>query len=242
VSHRRSLRRLARDALIRFLPARNRLPFDFWLARLRGTAEPELRHLHRFCPRQGLAVDVGAHHGHYSYRLSKLCPSVVAFEINGDLLVDLKSYNAANIRIISSGLSSSAADVTLFIPIVDDRALTGWASLRPHNLPGAHSHLTKRAHVTTLDSFDLDDVTFVKIDVEGHEMEVLKGSAQTLERCHPVLLVEVKGANSDAVTTFLATYGYTPRRLKELIGVEGSFENVIFLPDSSAREPWSTNR
>ena len=195
-----------------------------------GSGEPELRYLDRFCPRHGLAVDVGAHHGHYSYRLSKLCPSVVAFEINADLLADLRSYNAGNIRVIPEGLSANLADVTLLIPMVDGRSFTGWASLYPDNLPGATSHTVKHARVTTLDAFHFDDVTFMKIDVEGHELEVLKGAEQTLARCHPTLLIEVKAANLSEVQQFLAIYEYTQCRLLDLIGIQGSAENIIFLP------------
>jgi FkbM family methyltransferase len=209
------------------------LPFEYWLSRVRGSIEPELRYLHLFCPHQGCAVDVGAHRGHYAYRLSQLARSVVAFEINPELLVDLEAYNPGNLRIVPVGLSSTTAELPLFIPIRDDRPLTGWASLNPANLPGASSYLTRLARVTTLDSFDLDHVTFVKIDVEGHELEVLRGAEKTLARWRPMLLVEVKSQNSAAVEEFLTNKGYLRRNLQDLIGVAGSPENAIFVAAGS---------
>ena len=224
-----ALRAAGRSALLRALPARARLPFDVWLARLRGVVEPELRYLHLYCPRQGSAVDVGAHHGHYSYRLSKLLPRVVAFDVNAALLVDLENYNPGNIRVVGQGLSSAPAELPLFIPLVDGRPLTGWGSLTEDNLPEASSHLRKSARVTTLDAFGIDDVSFIKIDVEGHELEVLKGAVKTLVRCHPMLLVEVKSHNSPAVDNLLADLGYSRRRLEDLIGITGSPENAIFI-------------
>jgi hypothetical protein len=43
-----------------------------------------------------------------------------------------------------------------------------------------------------LDEFDLQDVDFIKIDTEGHELFVLKGARDTLERCKPCVMVEQK--------------------------------------------------
>jgi FkbM family methyltransferase len=225
----RSFRAACRRALFRALPPGSRLPFEYWLSRFRGSIEPELRYLHLFAPHQGCAVDVGAHGGHYAYRLSQLARSVVAFEINPELLVDLEAYNPGNLRIVPVGLSSIKAELPLFIPIRDDRPLTGWASLNPANLPGASSYQTKLSRVTTLDSFDLDHVTFVKIDVEGHELEVLRGAETTLAKWRPMLLVEVKSGNSAAVDEFLTNRGYLRRNLQDLIGVRGSPENSIFI-------------
>lgn len=42
----------------------------------------------------------------------------------------------------------------------------------------------------TLDSFALDDVSLIKVDVEEHEERVLRGARETIERCHPTVLVE----------------------------------------------------
>jgi len=45
--------------------------------------------------------------------------------------------------------------------------------------------------MTTLDSFAFDDVSFIKIDVEGAELDVLEGARQTVERHRPRLVVEL---------------------------------------------------
>lgn len=42
----------------------------------------------------------------------------------------------------------------------------------------------------TIDSLKLPEVTLMKIDVEGHELNVLKGSKKTIERCRPVIFFE----------------------------------------------------
>lgn len=48
-----------------------------------------------------------------------------------------------------------------------------------------------RYPMRTLDSFALQRLDFAKIDVEGHAIEVLDGSRETLERCRPVVWVEL---------------------------------------------------
>lgn len=54
-----------------------------------------------------------------------------------------------------------------------------------------------------------DDVTLVKVDVEGHELRVLKGARQLLERQHPALFIEIRTRRRHAqVTEFLSGYGY----------------------------------
>jgi FkbM family methyltransferase len=42
----------------------------------------------------------------------------------------------------------------------------------------------------TLDSLNLQNVTLLKIDVERHEPELLKGAKETISRCHPLILIE----------------------------------------------------
>ena len=44
----------------------------------------------------------------------------------------------------------------------------------------------------TLDSLDLEDVTLLKIDVEGYEPNVLAGAKKTIKKCHPLILIEDK--------------------------------------------------
>jgi FkbM family methyltransferase len=65
----------------------------------------------------------------------------------------------------------------------------------PNENVGA-SHLTDRGEgetiaVETLDSFRLDRLDFIKIDVEGMEIDVLDGALETINRCRPIILVEV---------------------------------------------------
>lgn len=66
----------------------------------------------------------------------------------------------------------------------------------------------------TLDSHELTDVGFIKIDVEGLEAAVLLGAQHTLEAYHPTMLVEIDRARHTqdsflGVHALLRKWGYT---------------------------------
>ena len=73
--------------------------------------------------------------------------------------------------------------------------------------PGQPDHCARFSGTTgtvqfprrTLDSFSLDRVDFIKIDVEGQELPVVTGARETILRSRPVICVEQKGWNADHV-------------------------------------------
>ncbi len=54
-----------------------------------------------------------------------------------------------------------------------------------------------RVEMKTLDSFHASDVMFIKLDVEGAEVEVIKGGLETIKKCRPILQVEAGGPGYD---------------------------------------------
>jgi hypothetical protein len=48
-----------------------------------------------------------------------------------------------------------------------------------------------RVPTRCLDSFNFDTVDLIKIDVEGHEYQVVKGALKTIQRCRPAVVVEI---------------------------------------------------
>jgi FkbM family methyltransferase len=63
-------------------------------------------------------------------------------------------------------------------------------------------------NLVTIDSLGFRRLDFIKLDVEGMEMEALQGAAQTLKACKPQLLVEVIKAQPGSVQAFLTGLGY----------------------------------
>lgn len=65
-----------------------------------------------------------------------------------------------------------------------------------------------RVELRTIDSFDFQRVDLIKIDVEGMEMDVLRGAEETLHSHHPQIIIERIKSNQDEMKLFLELFGY----------------------------------
>lgn len=176
------------------------------------TTVPELRLLSRLVDPRRHAVDVGANRGIFSYALSLHARSVTGYEPNPLLAERVRALAFDGVEVRQKALSSRAGFADLRIPLVDGRALDTRASF---HLGDAEGELV-RVPLARLDDEGLTDVGFVKIDVEGHEDDVLRGATALLTRDRPVLLVEIEQRFSSRpiVETF---------RLVESLGYRGAF-------------------
>jgi FkbM family methyltransferase len=61
------------------------------------------------------------------------------------------------------------------------------------------------------DSLQLDNIGFIKMDVEGHELEAIQGLTETITRCHPLLFVEIHNDHPNSNRTYarIKELGYT---------------------------------
>lgn len=77
--------------------------------------------------------------------------------------------------------------------------------------------------VIALDSLQLERLDFIKIDVEGHELDVFKGAVETIKRCRPVIWSEtLTRAQKKTLSSYLKSFGYTVQTLDDT--------NSLFLP------------
>lgn len=135
------------------------------------------------------AVDVGAHVGLWSMHLAPRFVRLEAFEP----IPQFRECFEKNLELIGLGGLHACA--------LGNRHGVVEFHLNPADTGDTHV-LTARdfkpvypgvsATMTTLDSYDFNDVDFIKIDCEGYELEVLKGAAETLKRCRPCVIVEQK--------------------------------------------------
>jgi FkbM family methyltransferase len=179
--------------------------------RMTGTLEPELRSVPDLVPRGGTALDIGANHGVYSYFMVRHFDHVVAFEPQPACVETLETWARGRVDIRQVALSDQAGEGELTVPVRSGVPLTGYARL-DGAVDGVRSRLPVR--LERLDDQGLHDVRFIKIDVEGHELSVLRGGEALLRRDHPVLLVEIEqrhlgpGHTITEIITFLADRGY----------------------------------
>ena len=62
--------------------------------------------------------------------------------------------------------------------------------------------------MVSIDSLKLPKVDFIKIDIEGMEMEALAGARKTLNKHKPMLLVEHMKSDEVRIKAFLEDSGY----------------------------------
>lgn len=139
----------------------------------------------RFADRNRDFLDIGANIGYYACYLSPLVRRSYAFEPDPRNLRGLRQNvgRAGNIEIVEAAVSSR----------------TGTAKLRL-GAGGAVSTLEPGAGaavevpITTIDDFIRTrpdaNVALVKIDIEGHDIEALRGMPRLIERDQPLILIE----------------------------------------------------
>lgn len=168
-------------------------------------------------PRGRKAVDVGANRGVYTCWMSKRAASVDAFEPQPALADYIRRARLPNVRVFQTALSDHSGDGRLLVPADDGQARLASSGADDEILAMTESDFEVEAELgvqtRTLDSLGLDDVGFLKIDVEGHELAVLRGAEATITRCRPIVFVESEarhatGAPANVIELLLGRHGY----------------------------------
>jgi len=181
--------------------------------------EGELRLLADLVDPGRAAFDVGANRGLYSWYLRRLTSEVHAFEPQPRLARRLRFALGSSVHVHNVALSNTSGRVLLRIPCEGQDAIDGYASLQEGTMRAwrdSWSEQSIEVERLPLDAMALPEPGFIKIDVEGHETEVLEGARQTLQRARPVLLMELDERNRPG------TLHDVPRQLAAL-GYRGSF-------------------
>lgn len=141
-----------------------------------------LKSVLRFCEKRRTAVDVGAHIGLWTGPLAERFHKVWAFEPVPQNMECLRhNVRASNVELIECALGEHAE--SLCEMTLPDRSNSGcW-----YAMPGVSTA------IDSLDSFALQDVDLLKIDVEGAEGFVVKGAMETIRQSQPLIVFEDNG-------------------------------------------------
>ena len=168
----------------------------------RMIGEPELRELPRLVAPGSLAIDVGAHFGMYAHALARLVGKsgkVIAVEPVAEdaaFLREAVRQLRLPVTVCECALSAKNGEAELHVPVLHGKEKTALASLEVHDAGGE----TRTVVTKTLDDLlegETLPVSFVKIDVEGHESAVLEGARETIANHKPNLLIEIEGRFHD---------------------------------------------
>jgi FkbM family methyltransferase len=154
-------------------------------------------------------LDVGANIGAHSVDLSRLVgptgtvhafePQRLMFQL---LCANVALNSCANVFTHQTAVGASCG--AILVPTLDPAEAHNYGGL---SLLGPGSG--EAVLVKTIDSLELRDCQFIKIDIEGMETEALRGAAATIERFRPILYVENdRLASSTQLIGLLQQYGY----------------------------------
>lgn len=169
--------------------------------------EPEFERLAEWVRRGDWVLDIGANVGQYTIRLSELVGAsgrVIAFEPVPPtfelLAANVARARFANITLVNAAASDEPGLVGMAIPMLD----TGLDNYYMASLTDNGGTVSVLA--APVDTLPLPQrISLAKVDVEGHELRVLRGMAAVLARDHPVLIVEGRSAD---VLGYLSQFGY----------------------------------
>ncbi len=181
--------------------------------------EKELRFLVKFLkPHKSrfTFIDVGANYGIYTFLFGTKSQFTFAIEpINECLKYLSKGYIKKNIAFIEKVASNNNEEKILNIPIENDKKIYGRSSIDKN---------FKESIKVESKSFKLDDLIedirilnseliFIKIDVEGHENQVIEGSSKLLMEKKVVLVIEIEKRHNENYLNLIKRLnksGFTP--------------------------------
>lgn len=162
-----------------------------------------------------LAVDVGAHVGFWTRDMAEKFEVVFAFEPAEDTF-DCLCKNTCDLDNVFCNMNAIGDEVGLCVMNCDEK--------RPGNT-GARFVSKAKGGVSmiTLDSFNFPFIDLLKIDVEGFELQVLKGAEELLEEHRPVIIMECK--------KFVGRYEFGPYESMKFLKDQGYQEVARMSPD-----------
>jgi FkbM family methyltransferase len=205
-------------------------------------------------PPDALFLDIGANRGQSTDAILMMSPgaTVHLFEPNEELHARLQHRfgNRPDITVHNFGLGDEEMEADFYVPFYkkwmfdglasfDEREARDWLDGRLYFFKESNVRVEKSiCRVLRLDDLDLAPF-FVKIDVQGFELNVLEGAERTLAAHTPVLLIETP---NEAVTAFLGQRGYEHYALdggRFHPGRQGRVNTFFLTPERAAVVPRS---
>ena len=187
-------------------------------------------------------IDIGANFGLHTVYAAKLVGEkgcVFAFEpVTKHLNLLQKNITLScvddRVKIVPSAVSNSTeSSLTFYLPQEEEIAVTASLKAGSNNLEQTKVSNTRLDDY--LNNFD-KEIKLIKIDVEGAELEVLKGAEKLLKKWKPKLLIEVHGfalpdfgTSVKELKSFLTALGYQENRLEAESFNEDEYFQALYL-------------
>jgi FkbM family methyltransferase len=185
-------------------------------------------------------LDVGSNDGTSIRMFRRYFPNVKIIAVDP---ITTPRFKLKNVTLIKSALSEKAGVRSLITPLINGKQLTQYSSFYKEKMisqicsdmqliKSEVSTIEKEVSFNTVDNLDIAPF-FIKIDVEGAELEVLKGAINVIKKFQPVILVEIQNNRSYLeIKSLLSTYGYIQINLNnksaDLINENANSKNTDF--------------
>lgn len=193
-----------------------KLHLDDWIQQnlffLNSYETTELKFLKNNLKSDSTFIDIGANIGLFSLTASNIIKNgkIVSFEPFSKNLdtfqTNISLNNKKNIKIEKIAIGAENGEINLYYNEKEQNL--GMVSI--HKTKDSNAEKTK---LQTLDSYvennAIQNIDFIKIDIEGNEFSALQGMASVLKKQNPVLLIEIlTQKEKDLIVPFLEKLGY----------------------------------
>ncbi|MFC4817523.1 MULTISPECIES: FkbM family methyltransferase [unclassified Flavobacterium] len=175
--------------------------------------EPELLYIHQVLKSDSVFIDIGTNKGIYLYQAEKVIQSgkIYGFEPN-QTLVNYIQPLFPKVKLFPLAVSSQTGTSVLHIPKKGDGLQDTRASLE--DMGDAVEKI--EIQTITLDDWaqkeNVSKIDVVKIDVEGHEFDTIKGCKTILETIKPTFIIEIELRHAHYpikdIFDFIVGFGY----------------------------------
>lgn len=199
-------------------------PEYYWQRKIKyirnNLREIEMNLLPILADKKKASIDIGAAIGSYLANLCIYSKNVIGFEPipeNISKLNEMIYYLDMNAEIEPYALSNKKGFTSLKM-IKND---FGRSTIEPlNNLQDDNSNkMSIEVELKKLDDYNLQNIGFIKIDVEGHELSVLEGAETTIKNNRPNLLVEIEERHKydsiNSVKNWLCKFDYSGYFIKD---------------------------
>jgi FkbM family methyltransferase len=160
-------------------------------------------------------IDVGAHIGRYFFPIAKLVGEnglVIAIEPDPpafkSLLMGVKLNNLRNVLVLNIALGDGEDRA-----ILCQKLVTATSSIAEFDKCRRFVEVPLKRLDSVVEELRLKRVDAIKIDVEGAEIQVLKGAVNTITRFKPFIVIEVRNSNINEFVRIIESLGYSCKEL-----------------------------
>ena len=151
----------------------------------------------KYITKDSIVLEGGCHIGSHTLKLASLCKQLYGFEplpSSNKLLVDnISINNIDNVTIFNKGLSNIISKEKYQWISENNPGGAGLCNNCLGDLSDFRNTIGNEiinVDLTTIDSLNLDQLDFIKLDIEGYEKYAIEGGINTIKKCKPIITIE----------------------------------------------------